>query len=37
MGAEGPLSGDFRDWDRIHTWASDIARQLDSATAGQQQ
>jgi menaquinone-dependent protoporphyrinogen oxidase len=37
MGAGGPLSGDFRDWDRIRTWASDIARQLDSATAGQDQ
>jgi menaquinone-dependent protoporphyrinogen oxidase len=33
MGAEGPLSGDFRDWDRIRAWAKDIARQLDPATA----
>jgi menaquinone-dependent protoporphyrinogen oxidase len=33
MAAEGPLSGDFRDWDRIRAWASDIARQLDPATA----
>jgi menaquinone-dependent protoporphyrinogen oxidase len=33
MAADGPLSGDFRDWDRIRAWASDIARQLDPATA----
>jgi menaquinone-dependent protoporphyrinogen oxidase len=37
MSAEGPLSGDFRDWDRIRAWASDIAHQLDPATAGKQQ
>jgi menaquinone-dependent protoporphyrinogen oxidase len=37
MAAEGPLSGDFRDWDRIRAWASGIARQLDSATAGTRQ
>jgi menaquinone-dependent protoporphyrinogen oxidase len=37
MGAKGPLSGDFRDWDRIRAWASEIAHQLDSATDGQQQ
>jgi len=37
MGAEGPLSGDFRDWDRIRAWASEIAHQLDPATAGQPQ
>jgi hypothetical protein len=37
MGAEGPLYGDFRDWDRIRAWASDVARQLDSASAGKQQ
>jgi menaquinone-dependent protoporphyrinogen oxidase len=37
MGAEGPLSGDFRDWDRIRAWASDIAHKLDGATAGTQQ
>ena len=37
MSAEGPLSGDFRDWNRIRAWASDIAHQLDSATAGKQQ
>jgi menaquinone-dependent protoporphyrinogen oxidase len=36
MSTEGPLSGDFRDWDRIRAWASDIADQLDSATAGTQ-
>jgi menaquinone-dependent protoporphyrinogen oxidase len=36
MSAEGPLSGDFRDWDRIRTWASDIAHQLDPATTGKQ-
>ena len=36
MSAEGPLSGDFRDWDRIRAWASDIAHQLDPATAGKQ-
>ena len=34
MSAEGPLSGDFRDWDRIRAWAVEIAHQLDSATAG---
>ena len=34
MAADGSLSGDFRDWDRIRAWASDIARQLDLATAG---
>jgi menaquinone-dependent protoporphyrinogen oxidase len=37
MSAEGPLSGDFRDWDRIRGWAADIAHQLDSATAGKEQ
>jgi menaquinone-dependent protoporphyrinogen oxidase len=37
MGAEGPLSGDFRDWDRIRSWASEIAHQLDPAPAGKQQ
>ena len=37
MAADGPLAGDFRDWDRIRAWASDIARQLDPATAGTQQ
>ena len=37
MAADGPLSGDFRDWDRIRAWASDIARQLDPATAKAQQ
>jgi len=37
MAADGPLSGDFRDWDRIRAWASDIARQLDPATAETQQ
>ena len=37
MGAKGPLSGDFRDWDRIRAWATDIADQLDPATAGTQQ
>ena len=37
MGAEGPLAGDFRDWDRIRAWATDIAGQLDPATAGTQQ
>jgi menaquinone-dependent protoporphyrinogen oxidase len=36
MSAEGPLSGDFRDWNRIRTWASDIAHQLDPATTGKQ-
>jgi menaquinone-dependent protoporphyrinogen oxidase len=36
MSAEGPLSGDFRDWNRIRAWASDIAHQLDPATAGKQ-
>lgn len=36
MSAEGPLSGDFRDWDRIHAWAAEIAHQLDPATAGKQ-
>lgn len=34
MSADGPLSGDFRDWDRIRAWASDIAHQLDQTTAG---
>jgi menaquinone-dependent protoporphyrinogen oxidase len=28
MGAEGPLSGDFRDWDLIRGWAQDIADEL---------
>jgi len=37
MAADGPLSGDFRDWDRIRAWASDIARELDPATAKTQQ
>jgi menaquinone-dependent protoporphyrinogen oxidase len=37
MGAAGPLSGDFRDWERIRGWASEIAHQLDQATAGRQQ
>jgi menaquinone-dependent protoporphyrinogen oxidase len=37
MGAEGPLSGDFRDWDRIRAWATDIAHQLNPATAETQQ
>jgi len=37
MGAEGPLSGDFRDWDRIRAWASDIAQQLHRASAERQQ
>ena len=37
MGAEGPLSGDFRDWDRIRAWAFEIAHQLDLAIAGQEQ
>jgi menaquinone-dependent protoporphyrinogen oxidase len=37
MGAKGPLSGDFRDWERIRGWASDIADQLDRATAEGQQ
>jgi menaquinone-dependent protoporphyrinogen oxidase len=37
MGAEGPLSGDFRDWDRIRAWASDIAQQLDRDSAERQQ
>jgi len=36
MSAAGPLSGDFRDWDRIRAWASDIAHQLDPATVGKQ-
>ena len=36
MGADGPLSGDFRDWDRIRAWAAEIAHQLDPATAGKQ-
>jgi menaquinone-dependent protoporphyrinogen oxidase len=36
MAAEGPLSGDYRDWDRIRAWASDIAHQLDPAIAGNQ-
>jgi hypothetical protein len=35
--ADGALSGDFRDWDRIRAWASDIAHQLDQTTAGRQQ
>jgi menaquinone-dependent protoporphyrinogen oxidase len=35
--AEGPLSGDFRDWTRIRAWASEIARQLDQMTAERQQ
>jgi menaquinone-dependent protoporphyrinogen oxidase len=37
MAAEGPLSGDFRDWTRIRAWASDIAHQVDQTTAGRQQ
>ena len=37
MSAEGPLSGDFRDWERIRAWASDIGRQLNQATAERQQ
>jgi menaquinone-dependent protoporphyrinogen oxidase len=37
MGAKGPLSGDFRDWDRIRAWAADIARRLNPAIAGKQQ
>ena len=37
MAAEGPLSGDFRDWTRIRAWASEIARQLDQMTAERQQ
>ena len=37
MSAEGPLSGDFRDWDRIRAWAAEIAHQLDPATAEKQQ
>ena len=37
MGEKGPLSGDFRDWERIRGWASDIAHQLDQATAERQQ
>ena len=37
MSADGPLSGDFRDWDRIRAWASDIAHQLDQMTAERQQ
>ena len=36
MAAAGPLSGDFRDWERIRTWAADIAHQLDQTTAGRQ-
>jgi menaquinone-dependent protoporphyrinogen oxidase len=36
MAAEGPLSGDFRDWTRIRAWASDIAHQVDQTTAGRQ-
>ena len=36
MAAEGPLSGDFRDWERIRGWAADIAHQLDPTTAGRQ-
>jgi menaquinone-dependent protoporphyrinogen oxidase len=36
MGAKGPLSGDFRDWDRIRAWAAEIAHQLDPATTGRQ-
>ena len=34
MSADGSLSGDVRDWDRIRASASDIARQLDQTTAG---
>jgi menaquinone-dependent protoporphyrinogen oxidase len=37
MSAEGPLSGDFRDWERIRAWASDIGDQLNQATAERQQ
>jgi menaquinone-dependent protoporphyrinogen oxidase len=37
MSAEGPLSGDFRDWVRIRGWAAEIAHQLDPTTAGKQQ
>jgi menaquinone-dependent protoporphyrinogen oxidase len=37
MSAEGPLSGDFRDWERIRAWASDIGQQLNQATAERQQ
>ena len=36
MGEKGPLSGDFRDWERIRGWASDIAHQLDQAIAERQ-
>jgi menaquinone-dependent protoporphyrinogen oxidase len=36
MSAEGPLSGDFRDWERIRAWASDIGHQLNQAKAERQ-
>lgn len=26
--AQGPSAGDFRDWDQIHAWATEIARAL---------
>jgi menaquinone-dependent protoporphyrinogen oxidase len=37
MSAEGPLSGDFRDWERIRAWASEIGHQLNRARAERQQ
>jgi len=36
MSADGPLSGDFRDWDRIRGWASDIAHHIEQTTVGGQ-
>jgi hypothetical protein len=36
MAAEGPLAGDFRDWERIRAWASTIADELNQATAGKE-
>jgi menaquinone-dependent protoporphyrinogen oxidase len=36
MAAEGPLAGDFRDWERIRAWASTIADELNRATAGKE-
>lgn len=26
--AKGPMAGDYRNWDRIHEWADEVARSL---------
>jgi menaquinone-dependent protoporphyrinogen oxidase len=34
--ADGPLAGDFRDWDRIRRWSEEIAAELDDSRGSEQ-